>query len=128
MKSSIIKSEKLYTRCLNDAFDVNGGDIMNALGISIRSKLREGLEVWLYRYKINGVKKATFERLLVSYNLVKNYHISEVQISDVCTLDVQDFINRLRDDCYAYNTIKKAYNIVSAFLKFLIGEGLSTRS
>ena len=96
---------------------------MNTLGIQLSSKIYSGMEVWLFRFKKNGVKKATFERLLTSYNLFKKYNISNLSISDLTTTDVQNFINKLRDDGYAYNTIKKAYNLISAFLKFLIGEG-----
>lgn len=100
---------------------------MNSLGISIRSRMRDGVEIWLYRFKQNGVKKATFDRLLVSFELAKRYSIMEIHIVDLTTLDVQDFINALKRDGYAFTTIKKAYNLISAFLKFLIGDGVQVR-
>lgn len=97
---------------------------VNSTGISLIGTVKEGMEVWLYKFKKNGVKKATFERLIVSYRLAKNYAIMFIRIRDLSTSDVQDFINRLQTDGYAYNTIKKAYNLMSAFIKFMIGEGL----
>lgn len=126
MRSDIIKSNSKDTWCIN-AITMNGGSDMNSLGISTRVKIREGMEVWLYRYKQNGVKKATFTRLLTSFELLKRYSISERCIGDLVTVDVQGFINELRTDGYAYNTIKKAYNLISAFLKFLLGEGVQVR-
>lgn len=101
-----------------------GGNGMNTLGISVRSKIREGMEVWLYRFKQNGVKRSSFDRLLTSYNLARNYPIMETQIASVSTADVQDFVNKLNSDGYAYNTIKKAYNLITGFIRFLLGEGL----
>ena len=123
MKNSIIKpnSKDIWR---TNAIAVNGGNDMNSLDISVRSRMRDGVEVWLYRFKQNGVKKATFDRLLTSFNLAKSYPIMETQIVSLRTADVQDFINKLRDDGYAYNTIKKAYNLISGFLRFLLGEGI----
>lgn len=126
MKNDIIKPNSKDIWRMN-AITMNGGSDMNSLGISTRAKIRDGMEVWLYRFKQNGVKKATFERLLTSFELLKRYSISEKCIGSLTTTDVQDFINELRDDGYAYNTIKKAYNLVSAFLKFLLGDGVQIK-
>ena len=100
---------------------------MNPLGISIRSRLKDGMEVWLYRFKQNGVKTATFERLITSFNLARHYPLMETQIASITTLDVQDFVNSLNADGYACNTIKKAYNLVTGFFRFLMGEGLPVK-
>ena len=97
---------------------------VNSTGISIHGKMIDGMEVWLYRFKKNGVKKSTFERLIVSFGLAKKYSLMHMRIFEVTTVDVQDFINKLQNDGYGYNTIKKAYNLISAFIKFLIGEGI----
>ena len=97
---------------------------VNNTGISIYGKMVDGVEVWLYRFKKNGVKKSTFERLVVSYDLAKKYPLMYMRIFEVSTIDIQDFINKLQGDGYGYNTIKKAYNLISAFIKFLIGEGI----
>lgn len=100
---------------------------MNSLGVSTRATLKKGLEVWLYKFKQNEVKKSTFERLLTSYKLVSGYRISEMTIASLTTVDIQDFINILRREEYSYSTIKKAYNLLSAFLKFMIGDGVQIR-
>ena len=37
------------------------------------------------------------------------------------------YINHLLCDGYAYSTIKKQYNLITAFVKYLLGEGFSVR-
>ena len=100
---------------------------MNSYSITSTSKVQDGMEVWLYRFKQGGVKKATFERLITSFNLAKKYPIMSKVISDLVTSDVQDFINSLVYDGYAFNTIKKAYNLITGFVRFLIGDGVTIR-
>ena len=129
MKSGKIKKTNREIQCMHTAIMLGGNDMnsiaVKSIGISIYGTMKDGMEVWLYKFKKIGVKKSTFERLLVSFGLAKNYAIMFMRISEVTTSDVQDFINKLQVDGYAYNTIKKAYNLISAFIKFLIGEGIS---
>lgn len=101
--------------------------IARSIGISLNTTLKDGMEVWLYRFKKNGVKQATFERLTVSYRLTLQYSIACMRIMELTTIDVQDYINALQRDSYSYSTIRKQYNLISAFVKFLIGEGLAVR-
>lgn len=127
MKHGKMSQKSRDIRCYNAIASETGGIDMTSLGISLRGSIKEGLEVWLYKYKKIGVKSSTFERLVVSYNLALRYTIMYISIVDLQTSDIQEFINRLRTDGYGYNIIKKAYNLLTAFLKFLIGEGLPVR-
>ena len=97
------------------------------IGINIRDTVSKAMEGWLYRYKQNGVKVATFNRLTTSFKLLLNYSIADVRLMDLCTDDIQRFINALRDDGYSLSTIKKAYNLMTGFISFLLGEGLAIR-
>ena len=124
MKTGIMKQKSTDVRRMV-AIANEGGSRMNSFNISTQSLVQEGMEVWLYRFKKSGVKKATFERLITSFNMAKKYSITRMVIADLTTADVQDFINSLVKDGYALNTIKKAYNLITGFVRFMIGEGAS---
>lgn len=93
-------------------------------GISIKDSLHKAMEGWLYKYKKNSVKEATFDRLLTSYKMMLGYSIAFTRIMDLTSDDVQSYINRLLADGYAFSTIKKQYNLITAFVKYLLGEGV----
>ena len=97
------------------------------IGIYDRDTIGNAIWRWLYKYKQKSVKTATFNRLIASYNLLRNYNISEVKIVDLCTDDIQRFINALTDHGYSISTIKKAYNLMTGFIRFAMGEGLTIR-
>ena len=97
------------------------------IGVSSKDPIETAMEGWLYRYKKNSVKEATFNRLLTSYALMRRYPVAHVRVLDLCTIDIQGFINKLADDCYALTTIKKAFNLLTGFIRFAIGEGLMIR-
>jgi len=85
------------------------------------------MEGWLYRFKKNSVKGATFERLMTSFKMMRSYAIAHMRIMDLTTEDVQSYINLLLINGYVFTTIKKQYNLISAFVKYLLGEGLPIR-
>ena len=85
------------------------------------------MEGWLYTYKKNSVKEATFDRLLISLRMMCGYSIAHMRIMDLTTDDVQNYINQLLCDGYAYTTIKKQYNLITGFIRFLLAEGLPVR-
>ena len=106
----------------------NGGNKMEcAAGFSIHDPLFKSMERWLYRFKQNSVRTSTFNRLLTSFNAMRDYNIAYMRVEDLTTDNVQSYINKLLSDGYAYTTIKKQFNLISAFVKFLLGEGLSIR-
>lgn len=98
-----------------------------AIGITNKDQVFKAMEVWLYRFKQNSVKDATFDRLVTSYNMMRGYPIAFMRIMDLTTVDVQNYINQMLSDGYAYTTIKKQYNLITAFVKFLLGEGFMVR-
>ena len=97
------------------------------IGININDTVSTAMERWLYRYKKNGVKTATFDRLIISFKMLIGYKLASVRLIDLCTSDIQDFINSLMNDGYSMSTIRKGYNLMTAFVKFVIGEGLAIR-
>ena len=85
------------------------------------------LEEWMVKYKKNSVKTATYDRMLVSFKLMKNYKISYVYLDKLCSDDIQEYINHLVKDGYALTTIKKQYNLITGFIKYANVEGLISR-
>lgn len=85
--------------------------------------LHREVEDWLVRYKQNSVKPATYERLIVSLSLLMKYNIAYKYLEDLSSDDIQDYLNALVNDGYARSTIKKQYNLLSAFITFAVGKG-----
>ena len=85
------------------------------------------LEEWMVKYKKNSVKTATYDRMLVSFKLMKNYKISYVYLDKLCSDDIQEYINHLVKDGYALTTIKKQYNLITGFIKYANVEGFISR-
>ena len=106
----------------------NGVNKMSSNGyINAWDQIYKAMEVWLYKYKKNNVKEATFDRLVTSFNMMRHYPIAYIRIADLITDDVQNYINTLLADGYAYTTIKKQFNLITAFIKFLLGESIAVR-
>ena len=106
----------------------NGGNNMAVCTtINPQDQVCKAMEGWLYRFKKNSVKEATFDRLVTSFNMMRHYPVSYMRIADLTTGDVQSYINTLLGDGYAYTTIKKQFNLITAFVKYLIGEGVQIR-
>ena len=100
-----------------------GGAVVGS--VSLHDKLGEAIDRWLYRVKLNSVKPSTFARLRGSYNLLIKYNVAYFRMMDLRTDDLQKFINQLVLDGYGMSTIKKAYNLLTAFLTYAIGDGLA---
>lgn len=58
---------------------------------------------------------------------MREYSIAYIRILDLITDDVQIYINQLLRDGYSYSTIKKQFNLVTAFVRFLLAEGVPVR-
>ena len=92
--------------------------------IDIKTRLGKAIYDWLYKTKLNSIKEGSFDRLLTSYRLLVKYPISEYRLLDLSSDDIQRFVNTLVSDGYAKTTIKKAYELISAFLRYAIADGL----
>jgi integrase len=104
-----------------------GNNMVSNAIINPQIKVCEAMERWLYKFKKNSVKEATFDRLVTSFNMMRHYSISYMRIADLTTGDVQSYINSLLSDGYAYTTIKKQFNLITAFTKYLLAEGVPIR-
>ena len=89
--------------------------------------LSENIKEWMVKYKKNSVKPTTYDRLETSYNAMLNYSIAHMDISNLETEDIQNYINKLVADGYALSTIKKQYPLISSFLKHANAKGIVQR-
>lgn len=85
--------------------------------------LRDSVKDWLVNYKSNSVKPSTYDRLMVSYEMMDKYDISTIRVEDLSSSDIQRYLNELVFDGYALSTIKKQYHLLSEYLDFAILNG-----
>jgi len=91
-----------------------------------RRQVRDAVLEWLEVYKRNSVKALTFDRLMISYNLMLNYSIAVYPVSDVSSLEMQQYLSRLASDGYSMSTIKKQFNLLTAYWKHAMSQGSVT--
>lgn len=83
-------------------------------------RLKDSVKQWLIDFKENSVKPSTYDRLMVSYEMMCKYDISGIYLEDLTSSDVQRYMNELVRDGYALSTIKKQYHLLSEFIDFAI--------
>ena len=79
--------------------------------------LLDFVDSWLDLFKKNSLKIASYGRLIASKNALAKYEIANKKICDISFFDIQRYINKLVDDGYSLNNIKKQVLIVTAPLK-----------
>ena len=82
-----------------------------------------GIKEWLEQYKKNSVKVATYDRLETSYNMLLRHPISDISHEELCTEDIQGYVNDLVSEGYALTTIRKQYFLIRAYLEFSLVSG-----
>ena len=80
--------------------------------------LENAIYDWLVSYKKNSVKASTYDRLMVSHDMLRKYSIANILIDELCTQDIQDYINELVDDGYALTTIKKQMHLIGGWIEY----------
>ena len=80
--------------------------------------LENAIYDWLVSYKKNSVKASTYDRLMVSHDMLRKYSIAGIPIDELCTQDIQDYINELVDDGYALTTIKKQMHLIGGWIEY----------
>lgn len=85
--------------------------------------LYKALDDWLVDFKRTSVKASTYDRMRVSLGLMLKYPISDMRVCDILARDIQKYLNRLLDDGYSINTIKKQYVLLTAYFKHAISQG-----
>jgi len=90
-------------------------------------KLETELDYWLRTFKKTSVKPSTYDRLLVSFTLLKRYPIAGISADKLKVEDIQSYVNRLVEDGYALTTIKKQFHLISDFIDHCLVSGKLTK-
>jgi len=86
-------------------------------------RLSQALNDWLVDFKRKTVKPSTYDRLRVSLGLTMKYRIADMRVCEIGTKNLQEYLNKLSDDGYAVNTIKKQYTLLTAYFKYALSQG-----
>lgn len=90
-------------------------------------QLYESMNEWMVKYKKNSIKPSTYDRLLTSFKLMKEYPIAYVYLDVLCGDDIQEYINKLVKDGYALTTVKKQFNLLTGYLKYANSNGIISK-
>lgn len=93
----------------------------------MKRRLYADISEWLEERKRPSVKALTYDRLVVSYRLMKNYDISNMYVDEIGSSEIQRYLNRLAEDGYGISTIKKQYNLITAYWKYAMSQGIVDR-
>lgn len=86
--------------------------------------LIDAVDDWMVKYKRKSVKPSTYDRLVVSRDMMARYSVSSIPIDILTSDDIQDYLNDLVENGYALSTIKKQYHLLSAFIEHANLKGL----
>lgn len=82
------------------------------------------LPKWLFNVKKNEVKASSFESYESIYrNYIKSYLIADLPISDLKSLKLQEFYNKLIKENVSPNTVKKTHKLLRQFFSYAEKEG-----
>ena len=90
-------------------------------------RLYDDIKDWMINYKKTSVKATTYDRLLVSLEMMKRYPIADVPIEELEDDDIQNYLNRLVDEGYARSTVKKQFYLIREFLDRAVLKGRIAR-
>lgn len=90
-------------------------------------KLETELDDWLRTFKKTSVKPSTYDRLLVSFTLLKRYPIAGISVDKLEVEDIQSYVNRLVEDGYTLTTIKKQFHLISDYIDHCLISGQLTK-
>lgn len=86
-------------------------------------QLYMAIEEWLDIYKKNSVKPLTYDRLITSYRLLQKDPIAGFPVDEIDCDTMQRYIGRLVNDGYSMSTIKKQFNLLTAYWKHGMSRG-----
>lgn len=81
------------------------------------------IDEWLKVYKKNSVKALTYDRLITSYRLLQKDPIAFMLVGEIDCDAMQRYIGRLVSEGYAMSTIKKQFNLLTAYWKHGMSRG-----
>lgn len=89
-----------------------------------KERLSFCIKEWLEEHKKNSVKALSYDRLLVTHKLMLTYPISMLPVDEITSRDIQKYLNDLVSDGYSMSTIKKQFNLITAYWKWAMSQGI----
>ena len=84
-----------------------------------KSKLEESMGKWLRVFKFPSVERGTYDRL----ECTAKYQIYPILggkvVGDITSADIKALLNHWMNEDYAYTTVKKVYNILTDYFRYL---------
>ena len=84
-----------------------------------KSKLEESMGKWLRVFKFPSVERGTYDRL----ECTAKYQIYPILggkvVGDITSADIKALLNHWMNEGYAYTTVKKVYNILTDYFRYL---------
>lgn len=109
--------QKIYTRDVLQNLDNCIGDYPENIEMNDQMKLLDFVDIWLQLFKKNSVKTSSYDRLVVSRNMMAKYDLAEKKLCDISFFDIQRYINSLVDAGYGMSGLKKQALIVTSPLR-----------
>ena len=90
-----------------------------------KRRLDISIREWLEESKSKAVKTLTYDRLMISLKLMEKYAIANTPVNEMTTRNIQKYLNELVEDGYSMSTIRKQFNLITAYWKWAMSQGLA---
>ena len=84
-----------------------------------KAKLEESMDRWLRVFKFPSVERGTYDRLECTAKHQIYPIIGGKVVGDVTSADIQALLNHWMSEGYAYTTVKKVYNLLTDYFRYL---------
>ncbi len=84
-----------------------------------RARLEESMGRWLRVFKFPSVERGTYDRLECTAKHQIYLIIGGRVVGDITSADIKALLNHWMNEGYAYTTVKKVYNILTDYFRYL---------
>lgn len=84
-----------------------------------RQTLQASMSHWLQVFKFPSVERGTYDRLECTAKHQIYPLIGEKVVGDITSADIKAVLNHWMNEGYAYTTVKKVYNILTDYFRYL---------
>ena len=82
--------QKIYTRDVLQNLDNCTGDYPEDIEMNDQMKLLDFVDIWLQLFKKNSVKTSSYDRLVVSRNMMAKYDLAEKKLCEISFFDIHN--------------------------------------
>ncbi len=93
-----------------------------------KAKLQDSMDNWLKVFKFPSVERGTYDRLECTAKHQIYPLIGDKIVGDITPADIKSVLNHWMAEGYAYTTVKKVYNILTDYFRYLTQQELIPRN